>query len=452
MFSTTAVKLDGKPEEIVKAVRQHAAPNSPDGYAIIPTRAWNAIRAGKPVPDHIPDATKKPAPRAITLTQLAAAERRAAVCENCDANQGVTLRPGSFPVLTVKCADCSTCAGLSLVHGECPRDLWPPEIPMIDLDQPPRPRMTEAEAFAIAREKRRQREQRRAEEAGRPSRRVVKVDATRGRKAGGAAPTKLVLHDATGQPVHLRDLYRGYPAFLICSGPSLADMDLEPLKQPGILTMGVNNSPAILRPNLWTSIDSAQNFIRSIWLDPTITKFATWGNRNRQIFDSDAWQWMGRRVRDCPNVLFYHRNSDFNLKTFLTEPSVNTGGPKGKLNVMFAAMRLLHHVGVRRLYLLGCDWRMEPNDSYAFAQVKSESQAAMNNRKYDALADRFARMHEHFEARGFQVRNCNAASRLKAFPHVPLDQAIDDAVEHWGRIDVNTERTGGLYTDEKPPK
>src|SRR5260221_38393 len=48
-------------------------------------------------------------------------------------------------------------------------------------------------------------------------------------------------------PLWLGDSYRGRSAFLICGGPSFATLDHSLLCQPGIVTMGINNSAKTFR-------------------------------------------------------------------------------------------------------------------------------------------------------------------------------------------------------------
>src|SRR5262245_955195 len=76
-----------------------------------------------------------------------------------------------------------------------------------------------------------------------------------------------------GQAVRLHEMYAGQAAFLVCSGPSLADYDLGRLNERGILTMAVNNAASLVRPNLWVSVDDPRNFLEAIWRDPGILKF-----------------------------------------------------------------------------------------------------------------------------------------------------------------------------------
>src|SRR5688572_334545 len=79
-----------------------------------------------------------------------------------------------------------------------------------------------------------------------------------------------------GARVPLHGMGKGRSAFLLCSGPSLADVDLAKLNRRGIVTMAVNNAPAVLAaqgqtmPNYWVCVDTARHFIEQIWKDPAV--------------------------------------------------------------------------------------------------------------------------------------------------------------------------------------
>jgi len=82
-------------------------------------------------------------------------------------------------------------------------------------------------------------------------------------------------------PLWLGDLYRGRSAFLIAGGPSFATLNHSLLRKPGVLTLGLNNSAKTFRPNLWVGVDEPDQFMRSVWLDPTILKFVPFGNASK---------------------------------------------------------------------------------------------------------------------------------------------------------------------------
>ena len=94
---------------------------------------------------------------------------------------------------------------------------------------------------------------------------------------------------------------------------------------------------------------------------------------------------------------------------------------------MLLAVRLMHYLGVRRVYLLGVDFGMQGSErqvgNYAFGQAGSPNG---NNNAYRVLSEWFAQLKPIFDADRFEIYNCNPESRLTVFPHVPFDTALED--------------------------
>ncbi|MEM3000653.1 MAG: hypothetical protein QXP41_00475 [Candidatus Nitrosocaldus sp.] len=250
-----------------------------------------------------------------------------------------------------------------------------------------------------------------------------------------------------GHSVWLGDMFRGRSAFLILGGPSFANIDKTKLSMPGVLTMGVNNSVKSFRPNLWVSVDHPGNFIKSCWLDPKIMKFVPYAHTNKKIFDNEKWQESNISVGDCPNVWFYRRNEHFVAEQFLWEDTFNWGNHKnygGGRSVMLVAIRLLFYLGVRRVYLLGCDFKMSENYKYHFAQDRTKSSINGNNSAYKMLINRFKQLQPIFLQNDYYIFNCNPDSELKVFPYISFDEAIRLATSEMPR-DIANERTEGLY-------
>jgi hypothetical protein len=274
-----------------------------------------------------------------------------------------------------------------------------------------------------------------------------------------------MLFNREGLNLFLGDSYQGCSAFLILGGPSFGELikgssmlqgemvsNLELLKHPGFVTMATNNAPRTFRTNLWTIVDSPQNFIKSIWLDPKISKFVPFDHAEKKIFDNEAWVEMDKLVGECPNVHFFRRNEHFVPEQFLTEASFNWGehsnaidalGNKGGRSVMLVALKLLYFLGVRKVFLLGCDFKMDDNTKYHFEQDRSKGSQSGNNATYDILKKRFEALLPIFDAANFKVFNCNLDSGLKVFPMIPFDEAIVLATKDMPNI--KTERTAGLY-------
>jgi hypothetical protein len=271
-----------------------------------------------------------------------------------------------------------------------------------------------------------------------------------------------MLFTRDGHNVWLGDQYRGGHAFLILGGPSFGDLlnqtfefkgkqrtTREILDYPGSVTMCVNNSVRSYRPNLWCCVDSPTHFIKSVWHDPKITKFVPFCHTEKTIFDNESWKEDSTKVGDCPNVLFYRRNEHFQSEQFMTEDTFNWGNHKshgGGRSVMLVAFRMLYHLGIRNLYLLGADFNMDENNKYHFEQDRSRGSQSGNNSTYRHLNERFNSIKPTLEAMGYNVWNCNPDSKLTAFPHMDFLDAANRACANLPIIE--TERTEGLYDRE----
>jgi hypothetical protein len=259
--------------------------------------------------------------------------------------------------------------------------------------------------------------------------------------------TALELSTNNFKQAHLQDIFKNRSAFLILGGPSLLKIDLSRLRQPGLLTMGVNNSPKTFRPHLWVCVDDPSHFIQSIWQDPTIMKFVPKDAANSKLWDNCTWMESEETPKECPNVWFFDRNERFDPEAFLTEPTINWGNHKslgGGRSVMLPALRLLHYLGFKNIFLLGCDMRMTRESKYHFDQDRTEKSIQNNNSTYLKMMRWFEMLKPKFESRGCRIFNCNADSSLKIFPFITLDSAIDIALDGFPK-DLASERSFGLY-------
>jgi hypothetical protein len=270
---------------------------------------------------------------------------------------------------------------------------------------------------------------------------------------------RLVLVTRGNRPISLEGHYGGQAAFLIASGPSLLRHDLARLNARGILTMAMNNAAAVFRPHLWVCLDAPGHFCDAIWRDPGITKFVPQGHLSSPLRVRNG---RGRLVysretpRAMPAVFGYVRNHEFVPQRWLAEASFNCGhgegqrdcgGNSGSRSVMYVALRLLYYLGIRRVYLVGCDFRMaDGQQNYAFAQHRTRASVASNNRLYATLNRRLLLLRPYFEAAGYQVFNCTPDSGLTVFPHLDFAAAVRQA----GAVVPGRMETAGMYAKEPP--
>ncbi len=252
-----------------------------------------------------------------------------------------------------------------------------------------------------------------------------------------------MLFSRDGHNVFLGDMYRGHSAFLIAGGPSLNSHDLAQLDQRGILTCAVNNAAAVYRPRLWVSVDDPGNFVDAIWQDPGILKFVPLCHMEKHFMvrnEVDELVPSQDAVGDLPAVFGFRRNEQFREEQWLYEDTFNWGnhsqkhdsdGNKGSRSVMYVAIRLLFYLGIRRLFMIGCDFRMEHGgQNYAFSQDRTRNSVRGNNDSYRILNQRLERLRPYFEREGFQIINCTPNSGLTVFPYLPFEAAIDEARAH----------------------
>jgi len=253
-----------------------------------------------------------------------------------------------------------------------------------------------------------------------------------------------------GSNLNLIGNYRGSSIFIICNGPSLAsgNFDLSLLKRPGVMTYGMNNGARTIRPNFWTCVDDPRRFLKSIWLDPCITKFVPHAHAEKVIFDNEKWQDMDYLVGQCPNVIYYHRNEKFMADRFLFEDTINWGNSGengGGRSVFLPVLRICFLLGFRNIYLLGADFKMSSTYTYHFDEQRAKGAVNCNMSTYDKLKSEYLpALKPYLEAEGVNVFNCNPESELKVFDYMPYEEAIRNATAGLG--DVQNERTWGMYS------
>ena len=253
----------------------------------------------------------------------------------------------------------------------------------------------------------------------------------------------LILDRQRSPTTALRGLLAGRSAFLLCGGPSANDLPLEDLARRGCWTLAVNNAAGHprVRPQAFVCSDPPSKFSHSIWLDPAVMKFVPTpkmhgrrGNLRKKV--GGEFSPLGMSVLECPNVWGFQRASWLTPddQFFLTEAACwgnhqagaeMTGQPKTVCTMMLA-LRILYHLGARRIYLLGVDFHMTPEYGYSFGQDRDEAACKSNNAQFSVVASWLDSMVKAgtFARFGLEVMNCFERSGLRAFPYAPFDAAI----------------------------
>lgn len=224
----------------------------------------------------------------------------------------------------------------------------------------------------------------------------------------------------------LENSWKDTGCFLVCGGPSLNAMDLTLLGQRGITIAAVNQCGAThVRPHIWFSVDSPDRFHSSIWLDPTVMKFAKRRYAKNTVYEKTQGQFVDtkKQLKTLPNMWFYEHSGSYDPATFLTQPNPTWGNTRH--SVMLIAIRLLYWLGMRTIYIVGADFHMSPEQTYAFDDPKDHIASASNNATYRWLNEIFLELRPYFADRGLSVYNATPGGNLTAFDRVTYNEAVD---------------------------
>jgi hypothetical protein len=259
-----------------------------------------------------------------------------------------------------------------------------------------------------------------------------------------------MIFNSSKKEIDLENIYKGSSIFLILGGPSFIPEVIEQPKRfkmlcdPGIITMGVNNSSKIFRPNLWVCGDYPSRFLKSVFMDPKIMKFTHERNFDKKLLNSKI------RACDCPNIYFLKVFYNFEIETYLDEKGFSFGQCQnngGRRSTMMLVIKLLYYLGFKYVYLLGCDFHMEAEKMYSFEEHSSENHAQANNRLYNTLGIRFKLLKNEFKKHDFHVYNCTEDTQLDAFEKLSFEDAYIQALKDFP--DVENESTLNLYKIKK---
>lgn len=257
-----------------------------------------------------------------------------------------------------------------------------------------------------------------------------------------------------GAVLPLEGMYRGSHAFLMANGPSVRELDLEPLQRRWVMTL--NNGARSFRGQANCTVDDPTRFSLSMWLDPTIMKFIPMAHLEKPLWDNrflsteagwvQRWEATSLRAGDCPSVVGYRRNEKFHAPRWLNEETINWGNHGkfgGGRSVLLASLRILYVLGFRHVHLLGVDFEMSETQRYHFDEQRTPGAIKGNMSTYQKLQAWLTELQPMFLKAGYVVTNCNPNSKLTAFPHQPYEEALAESGARLGA--PAQERTEGMY-------
>ena len=219
-------------------------------------------------------------------------------------------------------------------------------------------------------------------------------------------------------PIDLDNLFSG-SCFIAGGHPSLLKENLELLKQPGITVISMNNTASTIPTNIFVCADKPKCYSKKILLDPRIMKFAMISRRDLLVND--------KKMTELPNMFFYGATEKhFNLHNFLN-PYRDIWWIK---NVMPITLQIAYRLGFRKVYLIGCAFKISKDEQYSYKTKLTEHQINYNNRTYGNFVEKMKLLKKHFKEKNFEIISCTQNSALNEFyPFIKFEDAIKEMLE-----------------------
>lgn len=182
--------------------------------------------------------------------------------------------------------------------------------------------------------------------------------------------------------------------FIMCSGPSLAELDLKPLERR--LTIGLNRSFMAFHPATYHCVMDLRLY--ELYKDEL--------SKSRYLFT------FPERPFGIPITLLGADGFSWDLAQ----------GIYSGYTVSYYALQLAVYMGFEEIYFLGLDLKNKPKQTHFFGH---------DYHSEDHETTEFPKMRKGFESiaptlkeRGIKVYNCSEESSLECFPYMSYAKAI----------------------------
>ncbi len=202
-------------------------------------------------------------------------------------------------------------------------------------------------------------------------------------------------------------------AYLICPGPSLADVDATKLRGQGRKIFAINTAYPKIHPDIWMGMDKVECYDASIWNEPFV-KICRGAYGDMSI--------KGRKVKDYDNTYFAHMKPPEPGKSML-DYRQHDSPLMWHNNTMAAMLHLMIWMGAKKIHLVGCD--MGGKKDYYDDRKLSATQREYNRKLYKRQIDFLRKLKELADPQGIELISCTPGSPLNKFMvYIPLTDAI----------------------------
>lgn len=221
-------------------------------------------------------------------------------------------------------------------------------------------------------------------------------------------------------PMDLENLYQG-SCFLAGGSPVLLQENLKKLDQPGVMVASMNNTASVVPTDIWICGDRPICYSPRILRDQKLMKFANLAKKNYLAANYIDWKFIA-------NTYFYDTTPDFNKDNFLKSGNKFAWWK----NTFYIAIQILNTLGFRKIYLIGCQFKVKGDKQYAYDVKLNPAQQKWNTKTYSYVVADMKTLKPTFERKGLEVVSCTPESPLNEhYPFMKMDDAIDEMLKDY---------------------
>lgn len=219
-------------------------------------------------------------------------------------------------------------------------------------------------------------------------------------------------------PVDLDGMFSG-SCFIAGGAPSLLRENLELLEQPGLTVISMNNTASKIPTDVMVCADKPKCYSDRILRDPKLMKFAMISRKDLMVGD--------KKMMDLPNMYFFGANEKyFNVHNFLNYQRDFVWWK----NTMYNVIQLAYRLGFRKVYLIGCAFKISKEEQYSYKTKLTNHQINYNARTYNNFVGKMKLLKKHFKEKGFEIISCTPNSSLNEFyPSMSFEDAVKDILK-----------------------
>lgn len=204
----------------------------------------------------------------------------------------------------------------------------------------------------------------------------------------------------------------GLDVYLCCPGPSLATVDPEAFRAPGVFTVAMNTAYPKIRPDLWIGMDRPPCYASSLMME-AFPKLMRGGLQDVM--------WGGRKACEYPQTYFI--DVEDSKKLDILDRLLPESKMVWRKNTFFVALNALVWMGARRIHLVGCDFGGAAD--YYDDRVLSKEHRTRNQKLYGNILRELRPLAADFGRAGIKLISCTKDSPLNSFlEYVPLAEAL----------------------------